>query len=267
MEDKRLKLYLKSIRSTTIDNLKDIKSHSKAHIGFENCSTNNPVKNLIIYFPGGGYYLPASLKDQKICAYLSKTLQADVYIYQYPLAPDYIFPNVIYKSHQDLQNFIKVKNKLYNQVFLIGVSSGGNLVSSLSANYDYSKLSGIILISPSIDYYKQDYDSKIKYDQYDLKKETRAFFKEQYLNTLTPNKDPLLSPIYSENLRNFPKSMIHISGYDPLKDEGICFHKKLLENSCESTLMVHDKAIHNYFTYKINPYFGLSIESIKKFIS
>ena len=40
-------------------------------------------------------------------------------------------------------------------------------------------------------------------------------------------KDPLLSPMYLDNTDKMPTSIIVIAGFDPLRDEGFDYAKKL----------------------------------------
>lgn len=46
-----------------------------------------------------------------------------------------------------------------------------------------------------------------------LNQEIRYFFKENYLGKFNDYKNPLISPIYSENISKLPKTLIHISPF------------------------------------------------------
>ena len=269
MEDinKNTKRILNFVNQIDIDSIKRLKeTGNKSEAIYNLFKANIKSKNIILYFYGGGYFLPASKKQHELSNLMSNLLNIDVMLINYPLAPKYMFPNNLIETKKILSSISKNELSAYDNIFIIGESSGGNLITSiLMSGYSVPKCKGLVLLYPSLDYYKQDYPSKIKYQEYGLKKNIRDFYSQNYLMATENKKDPLLSPIYSKNYCSLPKTCLHVAGLDPLKDESILFSKKLSQHGGDLKTIIHKNAIHNFFSFQIEPYFTNTLNSIKFF--
>lgn len=266
----------------TVQNLIDIHSKNKykPQIALEEYSsqqnniysfpsyTGKRKKSVILFFHGGGYFLPLSKTTYIACSSLSKNISefADVLLVTFPLSSECKFPDNLRITHSHLLSIKERLQSKYQHIFFCGESSGANMCAVIASEYSF-KIKGIILITPSLDYYKQDYPSKkysTKQKQPALK--IRQFLADLYVPQNIEKSSPLLSPIYSENLSSFPPALIFIAGNDPFRDEAALFHDKLHDLGVISKIIGYEETIHNFFSYRIDPHFSNCINTIKQFI-
>lgn len=94
---------------------------------------------------------------------------------------------------------------------------------------------------------------------------------EDYLNlyqsTPQDRQNPLFAPILAEDLTGMPKTLILTAQYDPLRDEGEAFGKKLKEAGNDVTICRIPDALHGFFALGIKHlYVQKSFEIINRFL-
>ena len=72
-------------------------------------------------------------------------------------------------------------------------------------------------------------------------------FSSNYVSENQDLRDPLLSPLYSENLDKLPPCFILTAGLDPLRDEGESFAKKLTELGNVVQLKRYNACVHSFY--------------------
>jgi acetyl esterase len=85
-------------------------------------------------------------------------------------------------------------------------------------------------------------------DGYFLTKEMMAWFGLQYMPEGQDPEDPLLSPLYAESLSGLPPATVITAEYDPLRDEGEAYAKRLLEAGVPTKLVRYEGVIHGFFS-------------------
>ena len=72
-----------------------------------------------------------------------------------------------------------------------------------------------------------------------------------FINNTVANKNdlssPKISPLNTKNLTRMPKCLIVGAELDPLIDQSIAYHHKLVSNSAECSLKIVKGAIHSFF--------------------
>ena len=228
--------------------------------------TNN--KTLILYLHGGGYVFRNTLKNARFCERLSKETNTRILMPHYALSPEYKFPHAI----EQIKNIIKGINsgnitpqgKDIEKIILCGESSGANLAiaAALSINAD---ISGMILLSPSLDY-SNDYASKIKYEHgMLLDKPVRSWFAEKYLNNYEERSDHRVSPAKLTDFKKINNCLIVASEFDPLYSESVYFYNKA--NGKINISFEEYPTIHGFMTLMIEPFFSIALSKIKAFLS
>lgn len=229
---------------------------------------NIQSNKLIIYLHGGGYVFRNLPLNAKFCNQLSESAGAFVLMPHYALSPEHKFPDAIEQMRGLIEKISAdstlIKGKIFNQIFLCGESSGANLATASILGFKKNLMSGLILLSPSLDY-SNDHESKKRYDAgMLLDKPIRDWLANHYLNCNEERNNEMVSPLKSENLKNLPQCLILASEFDPLYSETLAFYHKAKKN-CDVSFKAYP-TIHGFMTLAINPFFDDAIKKIQRFI-
>lgn len=222
--------------------------------------------SILLFIHGGGYWHGPMQKTLDACETLSKRLRTntDVALITYPLAPKCQFPDNINFTEQFIKRAITNLSRQYKNIFLCGESSGANLACAILLKGNINDITGLILLSPSLDYYKQDYPSKMK--QLYPNNKIRSFLAKQYLPEKIDRTHELVSPIYSKHLKCLPPLIIFTSEKDPFRDESHHFHRKVKFYGNKADIFEYELGCHNFFSYKLEPCFTMTTQHINTFI-
>ena len=72
------------------------------------------------------------------------------------------------------------------------------------------------------------------------------WFWNHFLNDESEADDPYVSPLREQNLSGLPPALILTAEYDPLRDEGEAYAKKLQEAGVKVTLSQYPGMIHAF---------------------
>ena len=72
------------------------------------------------------------------------------------------------------------------------------------------------------------------------------WFAEAYTNDADERNNPLVSPLLHNDLRGLPPAYLITCGYDPLRDEGQEYAKRLREAEVRVTEMCYGDQIHGF---------------------
>lgn len=235
-------------------------------------------EKLIIYFHGGGWVIGDTTTYNNTCARLAIETNCIVAAVDYRLAPEYPFPNGLMDCYEVTRK-IFLNNDMFgikkNNIILMGDSAGANMASVVSIIANEKKEffpKKQILLYPVI-YYDHSRKSPY-YSVIENGKEWGLTSKrvDEYMNLYVPNKKDrktkYVAPILSDNLINQPKTLIITAEYDPLRDEGEAYGKKLEKFGNEVEIHRLKDGIHGFFSSLLFP--NLKKESltyIKEFIN
>lgn len=230
--------------------------------------SKNPIPKLLIFFHGGGWVIGNIDSYTNMCASMANETCHTVISVDYRLAPENPFPAGLedcYYVVQDIFNHPQILNIDPENITLIGDSAGGNLaaaVSIMAKDRGEFLPSKQILIYPATNY---DHTSSSPYASV-IDNGTDYFMTskriQDYMDLYVPNVEdrlsPYVAPILAKDLSKQPKTLIITAQYDPLRDEGEAYGKKL-ENFGNSVKIYRIKdALHGFMT---NP---LATEDVEK---
>ena len=212
---------------------------------------------LILMFHGGGWVLgdldTADLQSRKVCL----GVQAVVVSVDYRLAPEHKFPTAVNDCYAALiyavENCDKF-NAVDDKVALVGDSAGGNLAAVVSLkcrDEGGPKLRHQLLVYPVTDGTRFDTPSyRDNADGFMLTAETMRWFWDQY-TSVDDRQSELASPLIATNLDDLPPTTIMTAEYDPLRDEGEAFGKRLQQAGVPCEVIRYDGFIHGFFSHEI----------------
>ena len=231
---------------------------------------------VMLFFHGGGWVTESIDNYERICARMAVATNHIVVSVGYRLAPEYKFP-------VGLEDCYAVAKELYTgkiagidpeQITVIGDSAGGNLAAALSLlARDRGEFlpKRQILIYPAL---YGDYSDASPYpsvqengSDYLLTAGKMRDYIELYASSEKDKKNPYFAPLFAEDYKNQPKTLILTAEFDPLRDEGEDYGRKLSEAGNEVEIHRISDALHGYFALGIKYYHVKeSFELINEFL-
>ena len=192
---------------------------------------NSPV---IVYFHGGAFVLPWTNVSVTYATLLAQSFNAIVVGVDYRVAPEHPFPvpnNDCYAALSwTIENIEKWEGNP-NQIIIAGESAGATLAATVAIKAMKENLKNIKyqLLDCPVTYipFKTDAFQKFKLG-YFLEEAEMLFGVESYLPNKADYTNPLAMPYYAENLSNLPPAFVITSEFDPLRDTGRDYAKKLI---------------------------------------
>mgnify|MGYP001238105200 CR=1 FL=1 len=205
----------------------------------------------LLYYHGGGFVVGTLDMYDYLCATFSSQSTIQVISVDYRLAPENKFPIPpldCIAAYNELYDNAKQYNIDINQLAVAGDSAGGNLgtiVASHAVKSNKNPKFQLLIYpvvrdveSPSFELFKEGFL---------LETDDMYWFANHYVSEDQNRKDPLLSPMYLENTDQMPTSIIVIAGFDPLRDEGFDYAKKLKDQGVKVIMQVHDDQFHGFY--------------------
>ncbi|MBH1940079.1 alpha/beta hydrolase [Mobilitalea sibirica] len=213
---------------------------------------------ILIFFHGGGWVIGNIDSYSTVCSNMAKITGHIVVSVDYRLAPENRFPaapedcyTVAREIFLDSELFdVKKEN-----ITLIGDSAGGNLaavVSMMARDRGEFLPSKQILIYPST---YNDHSSSSPFASvhengtgYLLTSKRICDFIELYISCEEDLNNPYLAPLLAKDLSGQPKTLIITAEYDPLRDEGEAFGRKLHEHGNQVEVYRMKDALHGFIS-------------------
>ncbi|MEC8436429.1 MAG: GNAT family N-acetyltransferase, partial [SAR324 cluster bacterium] len=113
-----------------------------------------------------------------------------------------------------------------------GDSAGGNLAAAVALrarDQAFPELAGQVLIYPVTDLTQSQPSYESFAEGYLLTRDSMTWFIQQYLPKAMDLKTPEASVLFAESLIGLPPTLLLVAGFDPLRDEGLAYAKRLQE--------------------------------------
>jgi acetyl esterase/lipase len=82
---------------------------------------------------------------------------------------------------------------------------------------------------------------------YVLTRNTITWFYKQYVRSPKEFHDFRFAPLVAKDLSNLAPALVLVAGYDPLRDEGVDYAKRLIEAGNRVTLENYEGMIHGFY--------------------
>ena len=215
----------------------------------------------LLFFHGGGWVTESIDNYERICARLANATGQYVVAVEYRLAPEDKFPAGLedcYAVAKTLYSGDFMLNIKPENITLIGDSAGGNLCAALSLMArDYGEFmpKRQILIYPATynDYTENSPFPSVKENgtDYLLTAGKMQDYIDLYARNKEDKKNPYFAPYIAEDLANQPDTLILTCEFDPLRDEGEAYGKRLKEAGNYVEIHRIKDALHGYFALGI----------------
>lgn len=213
----------------------------------------------LVYYHGGGWVLGDLDTHDATCRALTNEVDCMVVSVGYRLSPEHRFPVPLQDCYTALEwvfdDAVPMQIDTDN-VAIGGDSAGGNLaaaVALLARDRGGPSLAHQSLIYPVTDhaFNTTSYDENA--EGYMLEKSSMEWFWDQYLRDDIDGQNPYASPIRAQSLEELPPATVTTCGFDPLRDEGAAYAKRLDEEGVPVNHINYDDCIHGIAQFLVDP--------------
>ena len=218
-------------------------------------------KKMLLFIHGGGWVTESIDNYERICARLANATGQYVVAVEYRLAPEDKFPAGLedcYAVAKTLYSGDFMLNIKPENITLIGDSAGGNLCAALSLMArDCGEFmpKRQILIYPAVNncYTKKSPYKSVKENGQDylLTAVKMEDYLKLYESSTEDRQNPYFAPILEKDLSHMPETLILTAEFDPLRDEGEEYGKRLKEAGNYVEIHRVSDALHGYFALGI----------------
>jgi acetyl esterase/lipase len=210
----------------------------------------------VVFFHGGGWVICDLDTHDGQCRALANGVGAVVVSVDYRLAPEAKFPGALDDCLAATRWVADHATELGVDASLLAVagdSAGGNLTAAvaLKARDDGGPpLAYQAMIYPVIDSSgsRNDYPSKTENATgYFLTRESMEWYRVQYLRTESDGDHPYCSPMFAESLEGLPPAFVLTAEYDPLRDEGEEYARRLVAAGVPTEVYRAPGMFHGFF--------------------
>ena len=223
---------------------------------------HNP-RGLLLFFHGGGFVIGDLDTHDEPCRQVALESGATVLSVDYRLAPEHPFPASIEDAWIVLQK-LHAEPELYgsDQIAVIGDSAGGNLAAVLAilARDAGIDLAMQILVYPMTDVLDESPSMRENgQGEYVVTEDVIAWFASHYRPDAT---DWRASPMLAESLEGVAPALVITAQYDPLRDQGIAYARRLADFGVPVTHDNYEGMVHAFF--QLGPLVAAAKQSVSQ---
>jgi acetyl esterase len=207
----------------------------------------------IVFFHGGGFVIGSIEVYDAICRILANESGVRVVSVDYRLAPEHPFPAAVDDAFAALK-WVEANAAALgldaNALAVAGDSAGGNLAAAVShlARKSGPRIAFQLLIYPWLTSVEETESMRALGHGYFLDRPVMEWFGRHYVPKGTNLHDPRLSPLSAESFSGLPPAYIITAGYDPLKDEGAAYARRLKDAGVDATHVEYAGMIHGFIS-------------------
>jgi acetyl esterase len=208
---------------------------------------------VLLYFFGGGWVLGTIDTADGVSRSLANSSGALVTVVGYRLAPEHPFPAAIDDCYAAVRWVADHSGEIGADPARIAVggdSAGGNLAAgvALRARADGPALAGQLLVYPNTDQLADDQSMRAADDPFLFNRHSVAWYRQHYLASPADAASPLASPLRAESLAGLPPALVITAEYDPLRDQGEAYARRLADEGVPVELSRYPGMTHGFFT-------------------
>jgi acetyl esterase/lipase len=205
-----------------------------------------------VFFHGGGMVAGSIETHDRVCAALAQTTGCRLISVDYRLAPEHKFPAAV-------EDAIAATKWVYANAsslgidatkFVVGGDSAGATLGAVVCQDALQNAGPAILsqclICPVLDFDEPSPSRQAFAENHLLDRATIDADLADYLPDNADLADPRISPLRASDLAGLPPAIIHTAEFDPMRDEGNAYARKLMAAGVAVEHVCHDGMIHNF---------------------
>ena len=216
---------------------------------------------VLLFFHGGGWVTESVDTYNRVCARMAQSTGQIVVSVEYRLAPEYRFPTALLDCYAAAEALYTGKLPLKTvpeKITVMGDSAGGNLaaaVSIMARDKGQFAVKRQILIYPALNkcYTEASPYPSVKENgtDYLLTAVKMEDYLKLYESSPKDRENPYFAPLLEKDLSDLPDTLILTAEFDPLRDEGEEFGKRLKEAGNQVEMHRIKDALHGFFALGI----------------
>jgi acetyl esterase len=220
-------------------------------------SRQNATLPLVVFFHGGGFISGDVNTHDEITRQLALAADCVVVSVSYRLAPAHPFPAALHDCLAAIDWSLAHATEIgadAQRLAVAGDSAGGNL-AAVTALYlrdnGGAKLKAQLLIYPGTDPRGPREGSMAETGEgFYISHDDMDFYRASYIAGADPN-NPYISPLRAPSLADLPPALVLTAEYDPLRDQGQAYAKRLAEEGVPVELVNYEGAIHGFLSFPV----------------
>lgn len=213
--------------------------------------TDEPQPTLI-FFHGGGWVLGSIDSHDATCRYIARMGGVKVISVDYRLAPEFQFPTPVDDA---IASFRYIRDNAESlgvdptRIAVGGDSAGGNLaavVCQQTRNSGEKMPDFQLLFVPATNMSARTASYETFREGFFLTKANMDWYEETYIRSDDDRTDPRASPLLAEDLSGLPPAHVATGGFDPLRDEGEAYARRMAEAGVTVSLRRHSTMVHPF---------------------
>jgi acetyl esterase len=218
-------------------------------------AASEPDAPLLVYLHGGGFVFGDLDTHDAPCRVLRRHGGMHVLSVEYRLAPEHPFPAAVEDARAALRWAHDHARELGADPDRVGVggdSAGANLaavVAQLAVRDGGPAPACQLLVYPAVDRRQPWPSLELFGDGFYLTRDAIDWFHLQYAgaNHRATAPDARLNPLAGEDLAGLARALVVTAGFDPLRDEGEAYAKKLRDSGNDVTVRRFESLVHGFF--------------------
>lgn len=207
---------------------------------------------LLVFFHGGGWVFGDLDSHDAACRFLAERSGVRVLAVDYRLAPEHPFPAAVDDALQAYRWVVKNAASIGadpQRLAVGGDSAGGNLaaITAIAAAEEGLPLAFQLLVYPGTDMRGGSESRALFADGFYLTREFMDTARDHYTPDAATHVDPRVSPLLAELPDGLAPAYVATAGFDPLRDEGEAYARKLADAGVSVELRRFPDQIHGFF--------------------
>ena len=212
---------------------------------------------VLVWLHGGGWVIGSIETNDATCRSLTNEAGCIVVSVDYRLAPETKFPGALDDSYAAAvwaaENAASFGGDS-SRVAVGGASAGGNLAAAvclMAREQDGPSLVHQLLVYPATDMAMDTASYAENAEGYALTRATMLWYREHYLRDEADRTNSYAAPLRAESLAGLPPALVITAEFDPLRDEGEAYARRLAEAGVPTKCSRYDGMIHLFFNTSI----------------
>lgn len=211
-----------------------------------------PPQPLLVYYHGGGWVIGDLDTHDGVCRFLADHGGCRVLSIDYRLAPEHPFPAPAEDAVAAFAWAAENAGALGvdpGRIAVGGDSAGGNLSAAVclqARDAGGPRPTMQLLLYPPTDTDGGQASRDIFAEGFLLTREDMRWFEDHYLPDGSDHGDPRVSMMRAEDVSGLPPAYVATAGFDPLRDEGETYARRMREAGVEVALRRHPGLIHGF---------------------
>jgi acetyl esterase len=208
---------------------------------------------LVLYLHGGGWTIGSPDTHDRVCRRLAADSGAAVLALDYRLAPEHPWPASVDDAVAALREIADrpaALQPLTGRTAVAGDSAGGTLAALACLRLRTEQPTALpdlqVLLYANTDLTGASPSMRENATGFALTADDVRTFNRYWVPDESRWADPAVSPLHAPDLSGLPPALIVTAEYDPLRDEGESYARRLTEAGVEVALRRESGLIHNF---------------------